>query len=221
MYRIKLIVISSVAALALSATAASSASAFAWWIETEKGKEILLKGKAPFNGTANVTKPVSFTWNKEFTVSCRKVKYDEGFIEGPVALGASSIVLEECAATSPANCNLTNRTIETTALTGEIRQTKAVTSEVEFEFKPKSGTLLTSVTLEGSGCSRREVQFRGAAVGELTKPKELTKEKSFDFESKGKLEVLEKIMEGGEAAHEVEKNEGNSGYSATSGWSAH
>jgi hypothetical protein len=208
--RHKLIVGCLLAATALATTAAS-ASAFSWWIETEPGKEEVLKTgvKEPFSKAMTGSPTLILAWSGN-EVQCTKGSYEEGFIEGTVGLGAKAFVYESCSVSKPAGCTVEGSTIRTTELTGSIKQAG---SAVEFQAKPAAGTLFAEFKIAGSTCSLKgTLKATGSIGGTLTNPKELTKEKTFEVES-----AHSSLSVAGLAASPA----GHDGYSATKGWSAH
>ncbi|HEY1834867.1 MAG TPA: hypothetical protein VGG08_10545 [Solirubrobacteraceae bacterium] len=215
MSRIRLIAFSTLATLALGVVTASSAAAFAWWIETGEGKEEILKleAKEPFNSAATVAAPFKFKWKKEFEVSCEAASYQEAFLEGTVKLGAKSITFTKCKVMKPAGCKIKGEEIKTAALKGEIRQ---VGTAVEFILEPVTGTLVAKFEIEAVGvCAKKNVEITGRAKGEIPNASELTKEKFFLFQNKPESLEIEKTT--------LESTEGKVGYTSVTkkGWSAH
>jgi hypothetical protein len=216
MKRIRLILLSLSATLAFGAVTASSASAFAWWIETKEGEEILKAGvKEPFNNAAAVAVPFRLKWKKEkeFEVSCETASYQEAFLEGTAKLGAKSITFAKCKVVKPSGCKIKNEELKTAPLKGEI---KPVGTAVEFVLEPVAGGLFVKFEIEAAGeCAKTIVEVTGKAKGEIPNAKELTKEKFFLFQNKeGSLEI-EKMK--------LEATEGKVGYTSVTekGWSAH
>jgi hypothetical protein len=213
MSRIRLILLSLLSMFAFSAVVASSASAFAWWVEKEGGgEEILAAGlKEFFNNEALVHTPFKLKGmvaGAKFESICSGASYEEGYIEGFVGFGAKTIKFEACSVTKPASCKIEGEKFQTTELVGNIK--KASGSNVEFELKPKTGTKFAVFNLEGV-CAGT-VELGGTARGEVTNPKEITKEKSFLFQTKeGGLTIV-----GGS----VSESTGQTGYSASRGWGA-
>lgn len=215
MSRTRLIIFSMLAMLAIGAVTASSASAFAWWIETGEGKEEILKAgvKEPFNNAAVVAAPFKLKWKKEFEVSCEAASYQEAFLEGTVKLGAKSIAFAKCKVIKPAGCQIKGEEIKTTPLRGEI---KLVGTAVEFVLEPVTGTLVAKFEIEAAGeCAKKIVEITGKAKGEIPNAKELTKEKFFLFQNKPESLEIEKTT--------PEATEGKVGYTSVTkkGWSAH
>jgi hypothetical protein len=213
MSRMRLILVSLLAVSALSAVTAASASAFSWWIETEKGGEEVLKEKVKevFNPEATVHKALKIKFAEGRELVCEKARYEEGFIEGLVKLGAKAFKFEDCTVPKIPGCEIEGKEIKTSQLAGEIKQNG---SAVEFALKATSGAFAKFKLL---GICAATVEVTGTAQGEITNPKALTKEKSFLFQTKeGGLEV----KEGESGKKKVESSEGEVGYSATKGWSA-
>jgi hypothetical protein len=184
--RVRLILAGAVAALALSAVTASSASAFSWWVGTPTPHELV--GKLPINNAATVHQPFTLKWLGDYEVKCTALSYNNMFLEGPVFLGAQSIIFEKCKAKKPKHTVLVGETIETTQLGGEIRPNGA---SVEFEFTPVSGTL-TTFTLERtikrkhkrpSRQCKLEVSAIGGLGGTLGDATVISNEKTYEFDS--------------------------------------
>jgi hypothetical protein len=214
MSRTKLIGLCLLTTFALGAATASSASAFAWWVEKEGGgEEILAEGvKEPFNNASVVHKPFVLkgkVGSVPFESSCSLASYEGGYIEGLVGFGATAISFEKCSVSKPVACKIEGEKIKTVALVGNIK--KASGTKVEFELKAVSGTTFTKFKLLGAGCPAT-VEVAGTARGEVTNPKEISKEKSFQFQTKEKGLTIS-----GEAAEST----GEPGYSSGRGWGAH
>ena len=193
----RLVVTCILAAFALSAATASSASAFGWWIGSPSHPEELTKGTKLLLGTeATVHSPFTLKWLHGYEVKCAGAKYAGLYIEGTVGLGARKISFEECTAKKPKGATVVGGSIETTRLVGEI---KPDGSKVEFELKPV-GELFASFTLERAitpkvkhkhhreGVRVRnckiEVSVRGHANGTLGDATTISDEKTFEFDSK-------------------------------------
>jgi hypothetical protein len=215
MSRTRLILLSLLSVFAFSATVASSASAFAWWVEKEGGggEEILAEGvKEFFNNEALVHTPFKLKGTiagVAFESICSGAGYEEGYIEGFVGFGAKTIKFGACSVAKPANCKIEGEKFQTTELVGNIK--KASGNKVEFELKPKTGTKFAAFNLEGPVCART-VELGGTARGEITNPKEITKEKSFLFQTKESGLTI--------TGGTVNESTGQTGYSASRGWGA-
>src|SRR5271166_1855326 len=108
--------------LAVLAISASSASAFSWWTGNPAEPTMLPTGaKLPINSGGTSHSPFTLKWRHAFEVKCGGVTYDGMFLEGPVFLGASSIVFEQCVAKKPKHSTLVGGKIETSQLFGEIK----------------------------------------------------------------------------------------------------
>lgn len=87
-------------------------------------------------------------------VKCEKSKMT-GTIDGGAAgtVGKSTAVMtfEECALVTPANCKLTSKKIETAELKDEL--TGGGTKRIEDKFEPKTGTTFVSIGFEGKESS--------------------------------------------------------------------
>ncbi len=184
--RVRLTLAAAVAALALSAVTASSASAFSWWVGTPTPHELV--GTLAINNEAKVTQPFTLKWLGDYEVKCTALSYNKMFLEGPVFLGAQSIIFEKCKAKKPKHTVLVGETIETTQLGGEIRPNGA---SVEFEFTPVSGPL-TTFTLERtikrkhkrpSRQCKLEVSAIGGLGGTLGDATVISNEKTYEFGS--------------------------------------
>lgn len=195
--RVRVILAAALAALALSAVMASSASAFGWWIGTQSEPEELKAGEKLLLGTESKVKtPFTLKWLKKDEVSCAGAKYAGLYIEGPIFLGARKISFEECKVKKPKGATVAGGKIETTALVGEI---KPAGSKVAFNLKPVAG-LFASFTLEQTISpkvkhkhKRKPARFRrcktevsvsGQASGDLGDATKISNEKSFEFASK-------------------------------------
>ena len=174
------------AVLALSAITASSASAFSWWVGTPTPHELV--GTLAINNEASVHQPFTLKWLGDYEVKCTALSYNNMFLEGPVGLGAQSIIFEKCKAKKPKRTVLVGETIETTQLGGEIRPNGG---SVEFEFTPVSGPL-TTFTLERTikrkhkRPSRQctlEVSAIGGLGGTLGDATVISDEKTYEFDS--------------------------------------
>ena len=214
MSRTRLILLSLLSVFAFSAAVASSASAFAWWVEKEGGgEEILAEGvKDFFNNEAIVHTPFKLKGTVAgitFESVCGGASYEEGYIEGFVGFGAKTIKFEACGLAKPANCKIEGEKIQTTELVGNIK--KASGTKVEFELKAKTGTKFAVFHLEGPLCGST-VELGGTARGEITNPKEITKEKSFLFQTKESGLTI--------TGGTVSESTGQTGYSASRGWGA-
>jgi hypothetical protein len=208
--RLRLVVGCALTVIALGSTAAS-AGAFSWWIETEGGKEEVLKAgiKEAFSKAMTGSPTLILAWSGN-EVKCTTGSYEGGFIEGTVGLGAKAFVYEGCSVSKPAGCTVEGGTIRTKELTGSIKQAGTA---VEFVASPVSGTVFAEFKVEGSECSLKGLlKATGSIGGTLTKPKELTKEKTFEVES-----AHSSLNIGGVST----SPSGHDGYSATKGWSAH
>lgn len=179
------------AAFALSAIWASSASAFEWWVGTESEPKPLGAGnKLPINPGGKVKGPFTFKWMHKFEVKCKGVKYNGLFLEGPVFMGAESIAFEECAAKKPKKATLVGGKIETAKLHGEITPG----APVGFDFEPVGGTL-TTFTIEAPKKRRihhlppaqctYHVSVLGNLNGTLGDAEKISTEKTFEFASTG------------------------------------
>jgi hypothetical protein len=196
--RARLILSGVVAALALSAVMASSASAFQWWVGTP-GNPKPLVGQLPINPGGQMHSPFSLKWLHGYAVTCGGVTYDELFLEGPVNLGAKSIDFEVCAVTKPkkprGGSKIVGNKIDTTQLTGHIQPAG---SKVEFVFVPTT-TNLAEFTIEKKEehkvhkSKHKRVRHRdctinvyvsGAAGGTLGQAATITTQKTFEFNSK-------------------------------------
>lgn len=174
------------AVLALSAITASSASAFSWWVGTPTPHELV--GTLPINDEASVHQPFTLKWLGDYEVKCTALSYNKMFLEGPVGLGAQSIIFEKCKAKKPKRTVLVGETITTTQLGGEIRPNGG---SVEFEFTPVSGPL-TTFTLERtikrkhkrpSRLCKLEVSAIGGLGGTLGDATVISNEKTYEFDS--------------------------------------
>jgi hypothetical protein len=206
--KVKLILLGLVAVLALNGVAASSASAFSWWIENaEKHEEVLKTGVVEeFNKEGTV--PENFTLKFDGnTVTCTGLEYKKGFIEGLRVLAAESVELKKCAI-APTTCVLATGEIKTAPLTSEIA---LVSKKVEFELKPtKEKGPVAEFTLTGETCALAGKQVvKGGATGVVLEAEKLTKIKT--------LQIDDALTVGSFSAEF--KGEGT--YSASKGWSAH
>jgi hypothetical protein len=209
--RTKLILGCLLVAIAVAATAAS-ASAFSWWVETEGGKEEVLKTgvKEPFGKAMTGSPTLTLAWSGTNEVQCTKGSYEGGFIEGTLGLGAKAFVYENCTVLKPAGCTVEGGSIKTKELTGSIKQAGTA---VEFVANPASGTVFSEIKIEGVSCALKgTLKATGGIGGTLTKPKELTKEKTFEVESAHSSLTIGEVSA---------SPAGHDGYSATKGWSAH
>jgi hypothetical protein len=198
MLRARLILSSVVAAMALSAALASSASAFQWWVGTP-GNPMPLVGQLPINASGQMHSPFSLKWLHGYEVKCGGVTYNELFLEGPVSMGAHSIEFEACTVNKPkkprGGTKVAGGKIPTDQVTGQI---KPAGSKVEFVFVPV-GTLLSSFTLTQKGehkvhkSKHHRVRHRdctinvsvyGQAGGTLGQAGNITTQKTFEFNSK-------------------------------------
>jgi len=191
--RVGLVLIGVLSALALSASTASSASAFSWWTGTPSEPKMLAAGAKLFiNSGGTAHKPFTIKWLHIFEVRCGGVTYNNLFLEGPTFMGAESIAFDECVAKKPKHTTLVGGKITTSALTGEI---KPAGSNVEFVFSPVSGPL-ASFTLERTGIKPKHkrksahnrqctyaVSASGALSGTLGDAAKISTEKSFEFAS--------------------------------------
>ncbi len=178
------------AAVALSAVWASSASAFEWWVGTQAEPKPLGAGnKLPINSAGKVKGPFTFKWGHKFEVKCKGVKYNGLFLEGPVFMGAESIAFEECAAKKPKKATLVGGKLETAKLHGEIKPG----APVKFAFEP-AGETLTSFTIEApkkrphhraSLLCTYHVSVLGNLSGTLGNAEVISTEKTFEFASTG------------------------------------
>lgn len=217
--RARLILLALLGAISVSATMASSASAFSWWIGSQSNPEMLTEGsKIALGSGSDVHSPFTLKWLKGYEVKCGAVKYDELYIEGPVFLGAHSISFEQCTSKKPKGATVAGGTIETGRLVGEI---KPAGSKVEFDLKPVSGAF-ASFTLERtispkvkhkhgrkpvrSRQCRIEVTVSGAASGLLGDATKISTEKTFEFDSKtldiSQVKRCHKVPPGSPPAHE-------------------
>ncbi len=233
MSRLKLAVAGGLAAMALGAFAAPSASAFSWWVGSNpKTSEILGEGvKVTFSNTATVKSPFTFKVLGEYEIKCAAAKYSGLYIEGLVFLGAASIAFESCTMAKPAGFTLAGGQIITGGLRGEIKPNGA---KVEFGLASSGGPIavfqIESTELE---CPVL-VSLGGTLGGLLSNPSKLSKEKSFVFHSTAltfaanrncgaapiSKKRKKKHKEEGEGT--VEGNKGNTTYSSeASFWSAH
>jgi hypothetical protein len=188
--RAALLVSCGLAVLALSAVTASSASAFSWWVGTPTPHELV--GTLAINNEAKVHQPFTLKWLGDYEVKCTALSYNKMFLEGPVFMGAQSIIFESCKAKKPKHTTLVGEKIETTQLGGEIRPNGA---SVEFEFTPVSGPLAT-FTLERtikrkhkrpSRECKLEVSAIGGLGGTLGDATVISDEKTYEFDSKNLL----------------------------------
>lgn len=188
--RAVLLVSCGLAVLALSAVTASSASAFSWWVGTPTPHELV--GTLAINNEAKVHQPFTLKWLGDYEVKCTALSYNKMFLEGPVFMGAQSIIFESCKAKKPKHTVLVGEKIETTQLGGEIRPNGA---SVEFEFTPVSGPLAT-FTLERtikrkhkrpSRQCKLEVSAIGGLGGTLGDATVISDEKTYEFDSKNLL----------------------------------
>ncbi len=214
MSRLRLIFLSLLAVFALGAVVASSASAFAWWVEKEGGGEEILKegAKEFFSNESIVHAPFKLKATASgvsFEMTCTGVSYEEGYIEGFVGFGAKTFKFEKCSIGKPSGCKIVGEKIQTTELIGNIK--KGSGTKVEFELKPKTAPDITIFKLEGTLC-KMTVEIGGTFRGEITNPKEITKEKSFLIQTKEKGLTI--------TGGEVTESTGEPGYSATKGWGA-
>lgn len=209
MLRIKLILLGCLAVLALSGATASSASAFAWWVENSKGEEVLLgKGvKQEFNKLGAVHENVVLKWGS-LAVECGKIEYEKGFIEGSAILGAKSFELKSCKVN---NIDCTLEELKTGEVTGEVI---LVGKTAGLVIKPQSGTMLGKFTLRGALCPTGEeaLPLVGTFKTEIPEVEKLNKEKTL---------VTNTIAESGElkVGSTAASLKGKPAYSATSGWS--
>jgi hypothetical protein len=188
--RMRLVLPAVLAAFALSAIWASSASAFEWWVGPESAPKPLGAGnKLPINSAGKVKGPFTFKWMHKFEVKCKGVKYNGLFLEGPVFMGAESIAFEECAANKPKKATLVGGKLETAQLHGEITPG----APVGFKFEPAGGTL-TSFTIEAPKKRRKHrptlqctyhVSVLGNLNGTLGDAEKISTEKTFEFASTG------------------------------------
>ena len=196
--RARVILASMLAALALSAVMASSASAFSWWVGNppEPPKELAAGAKLPINSGSKVKSAFTLKWLHGYEVKCAGVKYDELFLEGPTFMGAHGIDFEECAIKKPKGSTVVGGAVDTTPLVGEI---KPEGSKVGFVFKPAVGTLFASFSLKRAvshkvhKSKRKRVRHRectinvavfGQASGTLGNATKISTEKTFEFGSK-------------------------------------
>ena len=178
------------AVLALSAVTASSASAFSWWVGTPTPHELV--GTLAINNEAKVHQPFTLKWLGDYEVKCTSLSYNKMFLEGPVFLGAQSIIFESCKAKKPKHTTLVGEKIETTQLGGEIRPNGG---SVEFEFTPVSGPLATftlerTIKRKHKRPSRQctlEVSAIGGLGGTLGDATVISNEKTYEFDSKNLL----------------------------------
>lgn len=185
--RAALLVSCGLGVLALSAVIASSASAFSWWVGTPTPHELV--GTLAINNEAKVHQPFTLKWLGDYEVKCTALSYNKMFLEGPVFMGAQSIIFESCKAKKPKDTTLVGETIETTQLGGEIRPNGA---SVEFEFTPVSGPLATftlerTIKRKHKRPSREctlEVSAIGGLGGTLSDPTVISNEKTYEFDSK-------------------------------------
>ncbi len=230
MRKARLIVSSVLAVMALGALAASSASAFSWWVgsSSKSSEELPTGSKLTFNAASTVKSPFRLKWFKAFEVSCTAATFNELFIEGRLGLGAEGIAFESCTVAKPAGFKVAGGTIDTSALRGEIAP---VGAKVEFTLGPV-GPDFAVFELEGQGCLY-PVAVTGTASGDLAAASKLAKQKSLQFKStelkvdqtkacgtdsraKGKKGPKE------EGEGSVEGNKGTVEYSSeASFWSAH
>lgn len=184
--RAALLVSCALAVLALSAVTASSASAFSWWVGTPTPHELV--GTLAINNEAKVHQPFTLKWLGDYEVKCTALSYNKMFLEGPVFMGAQSIIFESCAAKKPKHTTLVGGTIATTQLGGEIRPNGA---SVEFEFTPVSGPLATftlerTIKRKHKRPSRQctlEVSAIGGLGGTLGDATVISNEKTYEFDS--------------------------------------
>lgn len=188
--RAALLVSCGLAVLALSAVTASSASAFSWWVGTPTPHELV--GTLAINNEAKVHQPFTLKWLGDYEVKCTSLSYNKMFLEGPVFLGAQSIIFESCKAKKPKHTTLVGEKIETTQLGGEIRPNGG---SVEFEFTPVSGPLATftlerTIKRKHKRPSRQctlEVSAIGGLGGTLGDATVISNEKTYEFDSKNLL----------------------------------
>ncbi len=180
------------AALAVGAISASSASALQWWVGTPGAPRELQHGeRLPINPEGSVKSDFSLKWDKKhFEVKCAGVSYDGLYLEGPIFLGATGIAFKECVAKKPKNGVVVGGEIVTTPLSGEIT---GEAPNVGFHLNPTGATLAsfeikasTKPHHKGAKFHPKECTYHVTATGSLSgslgKAEKITTEKSFEFE---------------------------------------
>ncbi len=162
MSKYKISIMMFIVALAVSAMAASTASA-SWFVNDEK----LLSGEtAALATTANVDESYVLKFGG-ITIKCASKTLSSVAPElvAPNKLTASSLVFGECAA-SGEECSLEQTQIGTRPLTAEL--TEEGTLQDKTVLTPKTGTLFATIKLTGATCSETgKIAITGKAATTL------------------------------------------------------
>lgn len=155
MLRIKQITLCLLAVFALSAIAASAASAASplWWVAGSP-----LKAGATLALAETTTVSTPFIIEAEsvgYGVKCESIQLEKSFIEGEKT-AKTVIVFKSCKDLTQKNCAVA--TITTNPLTATLEGT---TEKFRLNFKPTSGTEVTTVHFSGSECSFPSIVIDG------------------------------------------------------------
>jgi hypothetical protein len=154
MTKMRVLLLSVVAACAFGAVVATAAQAH----------EYLIEGK-PFSGeakleekteteTKNVLKGVPFGVSTE--IQCSERKFGGGLLGGSPGDSTAKITFTGCTATKPANCTPSQPIV--TDVDGVL---EGVEGALETKFSPPEGSsVFTEITLEGAKCSLKGKPFK-------------------------------------------------------------
>jgi hypothetical protein len=179
-----------VAALALSAAAASSASA-GWFVG---GSELPENSKSALSTKASVTSPILFnTPALSLKISCSGFKPRGAVLDGGPAgnAEASGLDFESCSEVSPSTCKLSSSTIETEPILALSTTETSSTKGLVLSVHPKSGKVIAGILFEGSCAAAGEQPLAGSVS--LNGPTLLEAQTEQAIEGMGTLEEAESL----------------------------
>ena len=193
MMRIRIAGVILTAVFVVSAVAAASASAEAWFVEKNAAF-----GTTPLSEKTKVTTKFTLGFKKgAVEISCTKLADVGGSITEGSTAAVKSLKFTGCKVVTPKKCNVESvpGAVKGTIETGEVAATLLAGPKVEF--KPKTGINFTEFKLAGTGCGVVAGKFnvKGQATGTSTKPEEKEKLLTFSATSGSKLDVGEELSE--------------------------
>lgn len=152
MLRIKQITLCLLAVSALSAIAASASAASPLWVVA--GSPLKAGATLALAETTTVSNPFVIE-AAGYGVKCESIQLEKSFIEGEKT-SQTVIVMSSCKDLTQPNCAVA--TITTKPLTATLEGT---TGKFRLNFKPTSGTEVTTVHFSGSECSFASIPIEG------------------------------------------------------------
>jgi hypothetical protein len=141
------------AILALGATASVAVAASPTWVVNGK---FLEPGATKAIAESTTVKENFSIRSSSWEVSCTSLKVPGSVIEGERTRRDPGMVLEGCAVSKPAKCTVS--TIKFAPLTSTLEGT---TGHFKLNFKPTSGTTVTTIKLSGAECIVSSIEVTG------------------------------------------------------------